>query len=104
MRWIVSEHSISEHVSEFNLDLPKNYEVLTVLIKGNPTPDHPMAGGPCLYVRYPEGTSERVVVHFIQLENGQAFEGAYQYVGSYQDRGYHKVNHLFREVKLRPVE
>jgi hypothetical protein len=104
VKWIVSEHSISEHVPEFTLKLPKNYQILSVLIKGNPTPNNPMAGGPYLYVKSPEGGMGTELVQFVQVESGQSVEGPYHHVGSYQERGYHKVKHLFMEVNLGTVE
>lgn len=104
MKWIITEYSISEHVPEFTLTLPKNYQILSVLIKGKPTSNNPMAGGPYLYVKSPEGETGSEQVHFVQVESGQSVEVAYLYVGSYQERGYHKVKHLFVEVKLRTVE
>jgi hypothetical protein len=104
VNWIVSEHSISEHVPEFTLKLPRDFQLLSVLIKGNPTPNNPTAGRPYLYVKSPEGEREIEEVHFRQVESGQSVEGPYQHVGSYQERGYHKVKHLFVEVKLRTVE
>jgi hypothetical protein len=104
MRWTVKEYEISEHSRNFILKLPKNYQILSVLIKGSASVNNPMAGAPCLYIRYPEGEKETEEVVFTQVEDGTSVDGSLQFVGSYQERGYHKIKHLFAEVILEVIK
>jgi hypothetical protein len=92
---VVKEYPISEHVSEFVLTLPANYQILTVFLKSNtPSP----GAQPVLYVLAPEDQPETEEVTFRHVESSEKLFNAYAYVGSYQEVGYFRVKHLFRLV------
>lgn len=99
--WTISEYEISEHKKEFTLRLPKYWEIISIMIKEKPMEGRPRterAGQPCLYVRYSVGEKETEEVTFRNVQAGEQLSGPYIHIGSYQEVGYFKVIHLFREV------
>ena len=91
----VREYLISEHKSEFSLTLPKDYRVLSVQIREGKGSGHQ----PHLHVLAPADAPQSEKVEFVQIEGDQEFEGGEcDYVGSYQEKGYYRVKHLFRRI------
>ena len=102
---VVKEFLISEHKAEFVLTLPHNYQVLCVQIKRERQTDgRSFSYSPFLYVLVPADKDEASYpeeVTFRQVEADEEITNAFSYVGSYQERGYFKVKHLFRLVERR---
>jgi hypothetical protein len=97
--WAISEYLISEHQSEFALTLPKNYQTLCVLLREERYGDGTQSKyTPYLYVLAPDNERGTEEVTFLHVESDGTFEGACAYVGSYQEKGYYKVKHLFRRI------
>jgi hypothetical protein len=104
--WTITEHEISEHKTEFTLSLPKDYQILSVLVKEKPLagqPRYDRSGQPCLYVRSSIGEKEYEEVAFRNVQSGEKIDGPYLFIGSYQEVGYWKVMHLFRRVESKSL-